>query len=77
MKKLRKLRLLNASEMKPILGGASCNKTGDTILCAPLIANVKVCASFEATCPGSFSSSCSIMSSITITCPSSFTVQKG
>lgn len=54
MKKLRKLRLLNASEMKPILGGASCNKTGDTILCAPLIANVKVCASFEATCPGSF-----------------------
>lgn len=76
MKKF-KMALLNAEKMTELKGGVSCDKTGDTILCLPIVGpDVKLCISFEATCPSGFSSNCSILSSITITCPGAFNIGK-
>lgn len=76
MKKLRKLKLLNASEQKVLFGGKQkCNESGDTIFCPPIGgSDIKLCMEFEGTCQSSFSSSCSMIK-VTITCPASFTVK--
>lgn len=72
----KKLRILNPAELAPLVGGKDfkCNKTGDTIACAPLVADVTVCVSFEASCPSGFSSKCNLSSKIDIVCPSGFSV---
>jgi hypothetical protein len=71
---------LNGLEAAAIKGGGSghttfCSKTGDTIICN-FVADIKVCVSFEASCPsGKFSSECT-GSQVTITCPNDFTIIK-
>ncbi len=77
--KKRKLRILNPAELSSLVGGvnsAVCKKHGDTILCMPSVADLKLCISFEATCPSGFDSKCSLLSKITIACPSKFTIKK-
>lgn len=77
MKNLKKLKLLNASETKPIMGGYTCsgsNSTSDIILCSPLVGKIVECATFEANCPGSFTSSCDTKTGIVIGCPTSFSI---
>lgn len=81
MSKFRKLSALNKDALKEIKGqgegdlNASCNKSGDTIICA-MGTDVKLCDHFEASCTGGrFSSKCNIVTGITVTCPVVFNVK--
>jgi len=63
-----KMELLNSEEMNELAGGSNCSQSGDTIICLPGVSDVVLCASFEASCGSHFSSSCSVISGITMDC---------
>jgi len=72
----REMNLLNSEEMNMMHGGYTCSGSGDTVMCAPIVGKIVMCATAEANCQPSsqFSSDCT-MKGVTISCPT-FTVGK-
>lgn len=71
---MKKFKLLNDRQMKPIEGGgeskiSNCKATGDTLYCGLFVGKVVLCVTHEVTCPSGFVVNCDALSNYSITCP--------
>jgi hypothetical protein len=74
MKKFE-MELLNSEEMRNVQGGYKCSGKGDTVMCAPIVGKIVMCATVQGNCAPRFTSDCDLSSGVVMSCPT-FTITK-